>query len=139
MGLNFDQRSIRLSIVFRQGFMTNVLNPKCALFFLAFPPQFVDADAPSRVLASLFLGLLFDFNGTLWNLFVAWLSARAGTAVRKGMSCVVGSIEPSALCSSISALRSPPRSTHGRRWVIFERCVAPTTRVGWAAGSRKTK
>jgi threonine/homoserine/homoserine lactone efflux protein len=83
MGLNFDQRSIRLSIVFRQGLMTNVLNPKCALFFLAFPPQFVDADAPSRVLASLFLGLLFDFNGTLWNLFVAWLSARAGTAVRK--------------------------------------------------------
>jgi threonine/homoserine/homoserine lactone efflux protein len=46
-------------------------------------PQFVDTDAPSQVLAFLFLGVLFDFNGTLWNLFVAWLSARAGTAVRE--------------------------------------------------------
>jgi threonine/homoserine/homoserine lactone efflux protein len=31
----------------------------------------------------LFLGLLFDFNGTMWNLFVAWLSARAATAIRQ--------------------------------------------------------
>jgi threonine/homoserine/homoserine lactone efflux protein len=68
-------------MVFRRGFVTNVLNPKVALFFLAFLPQFVDADAPSEVLAFLFLGVLFDFNGTLWNLFVAWLSVRAGTAV----------------------------------------------------------
>jgi threonine/homoserine/homoserine lactone efflux protein len=47
--------------------VTNVLNPKVALFFLAFLPQFVDVDAPSKVLAFLFLGVLFDFNGTLWR------------------------------------------------------------------------
>jgi threonine/homoserine/homoserine lactone efflux protein len=82
-GLHFDRRSIRMSTVFRQGFVTNVLNPKVALFFLAFLPQFVDADAQSKVLAFFFLGLLFDFNGTLWNLFVAWLSARAASTVRK--------------------------------------------------------
>jgi threonine/homoserine/homoserine lactone efflux protein len=82
-GLDFQGGSVSLSTVFRQGFVTNVLNPKVALFFLAFLPQFVDADAPSKVLAFLFLGVLFDFNGTLWNLFVAWLSARAGTAIRK--------------------------------------------------------
>lgn len=61
--------------VFAQGFLTNVLNPKVALFFLAFLPQFIDADAPRKAVAFLFLGAVFNFNGTLWNLLVAWLSA----------------------------------------------------------------
>ena len=62
--------------IFIQGFLTNVLNPKVALFFLAFLPQFVASDAGSKPLAFLFLGAIFDFNGTLWNLFVAWSGAR---------------------------------------------------------------
>ncbi len=65
-----------LRTVFMQGFLTNVLNPKVALFFLAFLPQFIDADAPSKPLALLFLGAVFNLNGTLWNLFVAWSAAR---------------------------------------------------------------
>jgi threonine/homoserine/homoserine lactone efflux protein len=65
-----------LRAVFVQGFLTNVLNPKVALFFLAFLPQFVDAAAPSKAVALLFLGFVFNFNGTLWNLCVAWSSAR---------------------------------------------------------------
>src|SRR5512143_3500681 len=64
-----------LARVFAQGFLTNVLNPKVALFFLAFLPQFIDADAPRKAAAFLFLGAVFDVNGTLWNLLVAWLSA----------------------------------------------------------------
>jgi threonine/homoserine/homoserine lactone efflux protein len=52
------------------------LNPKVALFFLAFLPQFVLPDAPYKPLAFLFLGIIFDFNGTLWNLLVAWSTAR---------------------------------------------------------------
>ena len=71
-----------LRTVFLQGFFTNVLNPKVALFFLAFLPQFVDPAAPSKALALFFLGLVFNFNGTLWNLFVAWSSARVASTFR---------------------------------------------------------
>jgi threonine/homoserine/homoserine lactone efflux protein len=65
-----------LRTVFFQGFLTNVLNPKVALFFLAFLPQFVDLNAPNKAIAFLFLGCVFIFNGTLWNLLVAWSAAR---------------------------------------------------------------
>jgi threonine/homoserine/homoserine lactone efflux protein len=84
--------------IFFQGFLTNVLNPKVALFFLAFLPQFVMADAPSKPLAFLFLGAIFDFNGTLWNLLVAWSTARissrlaAGDAFKKWFNRCVGSL-----------------------------------------------
>jgi threonine/homoserine/homoserine lactone efflux protein len=74
-----SQQSIKLAslgVIFRQGFLTNVLNPKVALFFLAFLPQFIAHDAPSKWASMLFLGLLFNFNGTLWNLLVAWSSSK---------------------------------------------------------------
>ena len=61
--------------IFWQGFATNVLNPKVALFFLAFVPQFIDIHSPSKVQAFLLLGTIFNTTGTLWNLFVAWSSA----------------------------------------------------------------
>jgi len=64
--------------IFLQGFLTNVLNPKVALFFLAFLPQFVSPDSPTKPLAFLSLGVIFDLNGTIWNLFVAWSAARIG-------------------------------------------------------------
>ena len=54
--------------IFVQGFLTNVLNPKVALFFLAFLPQFVGSEASSKPLAFLLLGAIFDVNGTIWNL-----------------------------------------------------------------------
>ena len=73
-----------LRSIFVQGFWTNVLNPKVALFFLAFLPQFVEAGAAGSPVPFLFLGLVFNLNGTLWNLFVAWSAAQVGRALDGG-------------------------------------------------------
>jgi threonine/homoserine/homoserine lactone efflux protein len=74
--------AIALRQVFWQGALTNALNPKVALFFLAFLPQFVDADSAHKALAFLLLGLIFVFNGTLWCLGVAAFAARAAGRIR---------------------------------------------------------
>lgn len=75
--------------VFWQGALTNVLNPKVAMFFLAFLPQFVETDSPHKALAFLTLGLIFVFNGTLWCLGVAIVAARAAGRVRRSSGVLV--------------------------------------------------
>lgn len=75
--------AISLRQVFLQGALTNVLNPKVALFFLAFLPQFVAADSPHKTAAFLLLGLIFIFNGTLWCLGVAAFAASAAGRIRQ--------------------------------------------------------
>ncbi len=77
-----------LSSIFWQGFWTNVLNPKVALFFLAFVPQFIAATAPSKALAFIFLGAIFNFNGMLWCHTLAYTAAKVSNLIQpsKGIS-----------------------------------------------------
>jgi threonine/homoserine/homoserine lactone efflux protein len=68
--------------IFAQGFLTNVLNPKVALFFLAFVPQFISADAPNKALAFIVLGCIFNFNGMLWCNALSLFTARASARIK---------------------------------------------------------
>lgn len=61
--------------IYRSGFLTNLLNPKVALFFLAFLPQFVAPSANSRPMTFLFLGAIFMTTGTIWCFVLAWFGS----------------------------------------------------------------
>lgn len=69
-----------LKNVFLRGFWTNALNPKVALFFLSFLPQFIAPGADNKPVAFLLLGLVFNFNAFWVNL--AYAAAGAAVAQR---------------------------------------------------------
>lgn len=79
-------RARGLKSIYFQGFWTNVLNPKVALFFLAFVPQFIAPDAPNKPLAFVLLGVLFNLNSIPINvgyvLLAAWASQRVALVQR---------------------------------------------------------
>ena len=83
-GASAGVSALSWSKIFRQGFLTNVLNPKVALFFLAFVPQFIAPDAPHKALAFLLLGAVFNLNAMLWCHFLAVSTALASARLRVG-------------------------------------------------------
>ena len=74
---------IPFSEIFRQGLITNLLNPKVALFFLAFIPQFVSPQSPRKSAALLTLSLTFLAIGTTWCLCLALFSSLLGEKLRR--------------------------------------------------------
>lgn len=77
--------------IFLQGMINNILNPKVAMFFLAFLPQFIDPHG-SAFRQTVSLGLLFDASGTTVNLIVALAAGAAGTFIPAKFRYVTGGV-----------------------------------------------
>jgi threonine/homoserine/homoserine lactone efflux protein len=79
-----------LGVIFSQGLLTNVLNPKVAIFFLALLPQFIAADAPDKTMAFLALGGWFVLQSSLFLVGFVLLVAplrhwQPGPGLRRGL------------------------------------------------------
>lgn len=70
-------------VMFRRGFIMNVVNPKVALFFLAFLPQFVSPRSGSPALQMFLLGLLFMAQAVVLFSVIGWLSGSVGNLILK--------------------------------------------------------
>ncbi|MGY0196982.1 LysE family translocator [Leptothrix sp. BB-4] len=97
VGSAVDAPAVTAGAIFRQGLLTNMLNPKVAIFFLALLPQFIAADAPHKTLAFLALGAWFVLQSavflTVLVLAVAPLRRwRPGVAVQRALDGLTGAL-----------------------------------------------
>ncbi len=69
--------------IYKQGVLTNTFNPKVALFFLAFFPQFIDASYTYSMVSFVILGLTFAVTGFIWCLCLALLASKFSENLRK--------------------------------------------------------
>ncbi len=89
-----DSPPVPTRTIFMQGMLTNVLNPKIALFFLAFLPQFVVAEHLAATTQMLLLGICYALCSTLFLMLVSLCSGSLGTFFGKSinLSRVLGKI-----------------------------------------------
>lgn len=69
--------------IYRQGFLTNLLNPKVAIFFLSLMPQFIKPESVNGPIPFLILGLTFVTTGTIWCSFLAYSASSMTKILRK--------------------------------------------------------
>lgn len=76
-------KSLDYGKIYQQGVLTNTFNPKVALFFIAFFPQFIDPSYAHSTLSFLILGLIFALTGLIWCLCLALLASRFSEKLRE--------------------------------------------------------
>jgi threonine/homoserine/homoserine lactone efflux protein len=81
--LDGNAPTVKLNRIFAQGIVVNVLNPKAALFFFAFLPQFVDPNRGQVAVQILFLGVLFALLGLTTDTFWALTSGTVANLFRR--------------------------------------------------------
>lgn len=75
-------KGLRFRTIFFQGYLSDVLNPKVAIFFLAFLPQFINADDPHLFPTLLLLGITVNMIGLLTNVLLVVLSTSTSSKLR---------------------------------------------------------
>ncbi len=78
LSLNSSEKSFQKKSkhIYRDAALTNILNPKVAMFFIAFLPQFIEPTYKGNIIPFLTLGLTFTFTGTIWCIMLALFSSQ---------------------------------------------------------------
>lgn len=84
--VNIEIQKTKLFKIYRQGALTNILNPKVAIFFMAFLPQFISPASPNKALSFIILGLVFFTTGTIWCMMIAIFSSFFSQKLRRNFS-----------------------------------------------------